>query len=373
MVEESSPPRNWNERAWRFAENTWTLVAVSVAASLITGRTLLALAWLFLAIAVRRSEMFQGLTRRRMCELISVGILAIMALLGGHFVPPRAGSIDEKVTELTKAVRATGSSALEAVQPASSSTAAEKPRGTVEYSVIPYAIAHRRPKKEGMKLVTDWGVSAVLYVRNTTNQPKQIQRLDVVGDVEVECQDYLSALPDDRIKSGATLDDLAAECLDLRPYRTLHWIAYPIESGRVEAGGAEAYIRFTFLEPENWGMRIGLGKNKGADYFGSITHKQPAKLATTSVHCLDLIKFKGVSDTGDRSEFYGPVLRSERSGKSFFRVLVDGAVVAVPKGKMGAAKWALDEEWRTRTPANLFRGMTGTSWDRLDELEPARR
>ena len=75
----------------------------------------------------------------------------------------------------------------------------------MEVSLAPIVVV-RRLTMEGMKMASDLGLSAVVYVHNMTSLPKQVQELRVSGDVEADFGDYNSALG----KDGMSMDDIAA-------------------------------------------------------------------------------------------------------------------------------------------------------------------
>lgn len=172
---------------------------------------------------------------------------------------------------------------------------------------------------------------------------------------------------------GTTWQDLERECSQLKPYRRLHWTAYPIEGGRVESSGGESYIRFTFIEPENLGMRTIPGTNIATKYFGSITNQTLPELVTTSVHVEDLVRFRGILKNEDVIEAYGPTMNSDARGRTLFRVTIDGGLISIPKQSISRVRLVFFPDWKQQTPINLFRGRSGTSFDGLDEIETTQR
>lgn len=233
--------------------------------------------------------------------------------------------------------------------------------GSLEVKLTPHVVVHRRPEKEGWKLTSEYGFSVVLHVRNTTSAAKHILRLEVFGDVEARFDDYRSLMA----RNGSSIDEIVEQYKRVRPYRRLHWVAYPIEPVRVDKSGDERYAKFTFLEPEPLFMRTRPGEYPAREYFGSISGNSEPRTPTTSVHIQDLVDFSGVPESDTREEVTGPKLRQELRGKTFFRVILDGVTVSVPKDNINPVLWTLEKEWRERSLTNLFRGLTGSSNDRL--------
>jgi hypothetical protein len=200
---------------------------------------------------------------------------------------------------------------------------------------------------------TDYGLRAVLRVHNLTSAPEYIRRLEVVGDVAANCDEYEDAFG---VADGTHTDGyLDEECKHRKPFYRLSWVTYPVGSARVDADGDEEFIRFNLLAP-SMAVRL-MGADWKRYFWFNESHVTPA-LLTTAPYLFDLVASTRVS-SGYPAEMQGFKLRDEVvSGKVKFRVLVNTDEVTLGTQNINSVGWTIDSIWDKATSQDLFFGTT---------------
>ena len=238
----------------------------------------------------------------------------------------------------------------------------------VSVKVAPYVIAKRGYQRfaDGSEVRwTDYGLGAIVRLYNTGQMPRQISRLDVLGEASIDCGSYDASMGIEKLDNDpdavVMLGDFIGECEERKPFYELSWVSYPIGDNRVEPNGGERFVRFRIMPP------VGTYRVKNgpfSSYVGFASEYQRPALLTTVPHVFDIIRFTIVGPQDSR-ELSGPVLRPEvRDGLVFFRVLIGEEGIKISSPEINDIHWTLENRWNELTPQDLFFGSGDPYYDR---------
>lgn len=203
---------------------------------------------------------------------------------------------------------------------------------TLDIEMAPFVITHRLYYSNGARQGTEYSLSAILRVRHT-----HVNRLDVVGEVPVPCDEYLRIVT----KDGEFIDAHSKECVEKEPYYNISWVSWPVaQAGDVHN---DQFVKFIITKMNHYGLR--LSEAPITDYLGFHASSVKPKLLTTVPRLSLLIRFNRTSD--DHFELQQPQFISDIAG---------GKVQFVVQA--GSAQWVLAPKSIRR-----LRGIDASDWD----------
>ena len=226
--------------------------------------------------------------------------------------------------------------------------------------VIRYLERYRVPGGEakGMR----YGLAAIVRIK--MNPSVGVRRLDVVGDIAIDCHEYEMAF----IKDGELLGSYGEECVECSPFRHISWVAWPLPQATAQTLQGEQFVKFVIKEPENFGMR--LSGAPSSDYIGCKSENRRPRYLTTVPRLEDLVSFTAWSAAVSGSEIkrlLGPRLKKEvEEGSVQFRLEVGPQTIAIPPEAVRRIRIISPRQWDTSLPQELF--YATTPWDRVSPV-----
>ena len=303
--------------------------------------------------------------RREAVRLLAILISGVVVFVGEPNIRPLETRTTPSVAVLPPtSPAATTSGPLLPAQETKQATTKPDP-GSLTLGLTPHVIVRRYVTPNvGTRGANHYGLGFVLRGRNTTLSPKQVQRLEISGQVAVRCDEYAASIDID----GRMLDEINDDCLKKQPYFEIRWQSYPIDSGRLEERGDEQFIRFKVMDPEAYRSRMSAAPSDA--YLGFWAEKIKPKRARTAPNLQDIITFASVSRS---QEFMGPSLRPEiAEGKLQIIVIVDDEPQRITVKNIRPVRWTLEKAWETLGRADLFYGP-GWGWERVHPVSPKTR
>lgn len=208
-----------------------------------------------------------------------------------------------------------------------------------------------------------YGLSAIVRVRNMRPSPVYIRQLEIVGDVAVDCGEYLLAVEFPRLKEGETTpntmvstrkpEDIQPECKRRKPFRRISWISYPNGPTRIDGSGGEEFIPFDITRNGVPGrMRSCIGSTGNGfgcderDYLGFEDTNTSPPLLTKVPDVYDLIFF--TAQSANKRDWTGGKLREEvESGAVKISLLTQAGRIIIPPKKMREIQ-IIDEVFRDK-------------------------
>jgi len=195
---------------------------------------------------------------------------------------------------------------------------------------------------------TEYGIAAVLRVRNPTNRRLYVSQLVVTGDITVDFATYDSTFG----KEGEPIGSTRNEYLTRKPFRRLSWVSYPKDHALVDANGDEVFIRFVFLKPQEL-FRAEAGSGTQSDssrYFGYHAENIVPDILTTLPNVFDIFTFERF-----QPELQFQHIRSEfAEGSARFQALIESKAYPLSKSAVRGAQWSMIDNWEKSTPEDLF-------------------
>lgn len=238
---------------------------------------------------------------------------------------------------------------------------AEKEKRVVVTELSPFVVLKTvRYMNEGKEVRwTDYGLAAILRIK--TRRPESVRRLNVIGDVSVDCSEYERAF----IRDGEMVGSYGEECIKRKPFYRISWVAWP--SSQVGVIQDEQFVKFVIQQPETLALQI--RSAPAADYIGFFSEIGPLsvieapKTLTTLPRLSDLVYFTAASD----NRLLGPRLKQEvGNGRVKFQVELGSETVPVDPKAIREIRVISAREWDASSLQELF--YATDAWNRVEPV-----
>lgn len=234
----------------------------------------------------------------------------------------------------------------------------------LEVELAPYVLLKRRDDRL-LGRGTTYGLAVLMRVRSTSDRANTIQALEIVGEIDVSCSDYVNR----STREGVDQNTLEKNC-GKKPFQRLSWIAWPTSNSHIEARG-EHFIRFVVTDPDQFNRFYYVGDATGIDYFGFRVGDIEPHFTTTVPDLLTIVRFLGSAPSPivpKEREFRKPQLKEQFfSGELAFRARHNTGRVTIKPERLQPARWTMDTEWARASPQDLFYGAG--VWERATPVQ----
>lgn len=244
------------------------------------------------------------------------------------------------------------------------------PEGSLVLQVAPRVIYSRRDTRIYNKAAdryddlvsVSYGLSFIVRAMNTHQDTKYLRKIEVLGDIDVDCNDFMEAFLSD---PPISLEAIARECAAAKPYRRIHWEVYPSGETRVDPKGGERFVQFLVVQPGMPGVRsrktLG-GEPSAANYFGRRDTDAKPKIFTTHPLFSDFITFNRAiqrsNGTGSWQEGQEPVLRKEVASENVaVSVQFSDRTIRLKADNITPPLLISESEWKNNSLQELFYGL----------------
>jgi hypothetical protein len=197
---------------------------------------------------------------------------------------------------------------------------------------------------------SEYGFGAIVRTQNKGQTTQQIKSLEITGDIDAGSFYHLA------YGEGKTSEEIDSEYGKRKPYLRLSFVAYPIDSKKIEGGGEE-FIRFMILNPTKLGTQGFTYGAEARNYIG-FRGENPAepKFLITVPSISFFAKptgFRPVRPGND--QWTGVVVRDEiKSGSLKFTVQFNSGPQVVTPSKISNVRLMGFDDWNKQIPQEIF-------------------